>query len=167
MDASCWGRLGCFIIVDRDTLDRAVAGSSDVCNDVAADIDFVAGSGQETTGGSNKGLGRKESKGGRHHGVIAPRELGRTVLKQGFTLVAVSAFAGAHGVVGTVSVGDATGSEVGCIAFQGGPSHAHVHRVTRGEEGVDRVVPADEPVVEGLRKVGRRAKGRHEVAGHE
>ena len=82
-------------------------------------------------------------------------------------MVAIATFAGAHGVVGAITVCHIWRTVVGGVRLKGRPSNGHVHWVTRGQESVDWVMPAEEPVVERLRQVWRGSEVRHQVARHE
>ena len=93
-------------VVHRDALEFARAVAGDVSDGVAAHVHFVAITGEESTGRADEGLGRDEAVGGRHHGVVAPRELSRAVLGEGLALIAVAGLTGTHRVVGAVAVGD-------------------------------------------------------------
>ena len=119
-------------VVHRDALDFARTVTGDVSDGVAAHIHLVARAGQEATGCANEGLGRDEAVGGRHHGVVAPGELGRTVLGEGLALVAVASLTRTHGVVRAVAVGDGHAAvqnipEVGLVGLERGPTDTGVH----------------------------------------
>ena len=82
-------------------------------------------------------------------------------------MVAIAAFAGAHGVVCTIAVGDVWRAEVGGVGLKGRPTNGHVHGVARGQESADRVMPTEEPVVERLGQVWRGSERRHEESWNE